>query len=215
MHLANRKIFATPEEILECKGNVRNLAKFMNLIRTSGWLQIVTSQKARAYRKATFHEWMGFIEHGLWKTIERADERITIPSLLKLSVYWAVCEYKKLYVNMAQKTEDVCDAMEKNCDGELEEIQIPDTDPRFDDIDIREFLSLMEKKLSTREMNVFREIMDNETPLRELGMSLNISHERVRQLLKKAQKHGLHIYAHCKGMTVKECTEKNTVKVAA
>lgn len=213
MHTANRMIYATKEEILDCKNNPRNFAKFLSIVRSSGWLTIYAGKKARAYKLAEYKEWISFIEQGLWKTIERADERITIPSVLRLSLQWAKVEYKKLYDNMAQKTEDECDAMEKDCDGELTDIQIPDYDPRFEDVEIRDFLAMMEKKLPAREMNIFRETMDNETVLRDLGKSLGLSHERCRQLLVKAREQGLRILAQSMGMTAKECKEAYTRKV--
>lgn len=215
MHIANRHIIATTQELLDCRNNVKNFAKFLNLVRSSGWLTTWTNRKHRAYRKADSSEWKGFIEHGLWKTIERADERIVVGNLLKLSIRWAECEYKKLYVNKAQKTEDESDAMEKDCDGQLMDILIPDIDPRFEDVEIRDFLALMEKKLSSKEMGIFREIMVNETPLRELGKSIGMSHERVRQIMDKARKHGLHVLATSMNMSPKQCKDVHTKKIVA
>lgn len=213
MHIENRRVFATKEEILFCKNNERAFNKFLELIKSSGWLTIQSGKMARAYRKADYAEWTNLIIHGLWKTIETADDRITIPSVFRLSIWWAKTEYKKLYINKAQKTEDECDAMEKDCDGELTDIQIPDYDPRFEDVEIRDFLAMMEKKLPAREMNIFRETMDNETVLRDLGKSLGLSHERCRQLLVKAREQGLRILAQSMGMTAKECKEAYTRKV--
>lgn len=215
MHIANRRIFATKEEILNCKGNEKEFKRFLALLNASGWLKIATYKKVRAYQKADYSEWMAFIIQGVYITIEKADDRITIPSVLRLSIWWAQSEYKKLYINKAQKTEDESDAMEKDCDGELTEILIPDIDPRFEDVEIRDFLALMEKKLSSKEMSIFREIMVNETPLRELGKSIGMSHERVRQIMDKARKHGLHILAKSKGMTPKECKDAHTKKIVA
>ena len=212
MHIENRRVFATKEEILFCKNNERAFNKFLELIKSSGWLTIQSGKMARAYRKADYAEWTNLIIHGLWKTIETADDRITIPSVFRLSIWWAKTEYKKLYINKAQKTEDECDAMEKDCDGELTDIQIPDYDPRFEDVEIRDFLAMMEKKLPAREMNIFRETMDNETVLRDLGKSLGLSHERCRQLLVKAREQGLRILAQSMGMTAKECKLVHTKK---
>ena len=213
MHIANRHIIATTQELLDCRGNVKNFAKFLNLVRMSGWLSTWTNRMHRAYRKADSSEWKGFIEHGLWKTIERADERIVIGNLLKLTIHWAKCEYKKLYVNNAQKTEDESDAMEKDCDGQLTDILIPDIDPRFEDVEIRDFLCQMEKNLSPREMHIFREIMEHETTLRELGSSLNLSHERIRQLMEGARKKGLAILSKSLNMSPKQCKEAYTRKM--
>lgn len=212
MHIENRRVFATKEEILFCKNNERAFNKFLELIKSSGWLTIQSGKMARAYRKADYAEWNNLIIHGLWKTIETADDRITIPSVFRLSIWWAKTEYKKLYINKAQKTEDECDAMEMDCEGELTEIQIPDCDPRFEDIEIREFLSLMETKLTPREMSIFRETMDNGTPLRELGDSIGLSHERVRQILSKARERSIHAFAKVVNMTPKECKRAHTKK---
>lgn len=214
MHTANRMIYATPEEILSCKNNAKAFEKFLIVVKNSGWLTIQCGKKARAYKLASYSEWHGFILHGLWRAVENADERINVGNFLRLSIHWADTEYKKLYRNKAQKTEDQCDAMEMDCDGELTEIQIPDSDPRFEDVEIREFLSLMEKKLTPREMSLFRETMDNGTTLRELGESLGISHERCRQVLEKAREKGMRMLAQSQGMTVKECKEKNIRKIA-
>ena len=215
MHTANRKIYATSDEILQCKNNERNFQKFLALIKSSGWLGIQSYKMSKSYRKADHSEWTSFIIHGLWITIERADERITIPSVLQLSIYWAKTEYKKLYINIAQKTEDECDAMEKDHDGELMDIQIPDNDPRFEDVEIREFLSIMEKNLTPREMSIFRETMDNGTTLRELGKALGISHERCRQLLEKAKDQGVRALAKAIGMTPKQCKDAHCRKIVA
>lgn len=213
MHTANRKIFATKEEILNCKGNEKEFKRFLALLNTSGWLKIATYKKVRAYKKADYSEWMSFIIQGVHNAIEKADDRITIPSVLRLSIWWAQTEYKKLYINKAQKTEDESDAMEKDCDGQLTDILIPDIDPRFEDIEIRDFLCQMEKNLSTREMHIFREIMENETTLRELGSSLNLSHERIRQLMEGARKKGLSILSKSLNMSPKQCKEAYTKKM--
>lgn len=213
MHTANRKIFATKEEILNCKGNEKEFKRFLALLNTSGWLKIATYKKVRAYKKADYSEWMSFIIQGVHNAIEKADDRITIPSVLRLSIWWAQTEYKKLYANNAQKTEDESDAMEKDCEGQLTDILIPDIDPRFEDIEIRDFLCQMEKNLSTREMHIFREIMENETTLRELGSSLNLSHERIRQLMEGARKKGLSILSKSLNMSPKQCKEAYTKKM--
>ena len=215
MYISNRNIIATTQELLDCQNNTKNFTKFLNLVRSSGWLSTWTNRMHRAYRKADHSEWTGFIEHGLWKTIERADERIVVGNLLKLAIRWAKCEYKKLYANNAQKTEDESDAMEKDCDGQLTDILIPDVDPRFEDVEIRDFLCQMEKNLSPREMHIFREIMENETTLRELGSSLNLSHERIRQLMESARKKGLSILSKSLNMTPKACKEAYTRKMVA
>lgn len=212
MHTANRKIFATKEEILNCKGNEKEFKRFLALLNTSGWLKIATYKKVRAYNKADYSEWMSFIIQGVHNAIEKADDRITIPSVLRLSIWWAQTEYKKLYINKAQKLEDESDAMEKDCDGNLMDITIPDVDSRFEDVEIREFLAMMEKKLPSREMNIFIEIMYNETPLRELGKSIDITGERVRQIMEKARKHGIYLLAKSAGMTPKEYKLAHTKK---
>ena len=182
------------------------------MLRTSGWFPITVSKMARAYRKADHSEWTGFLDQGVWKTIERAEPHINISNLLILSIRWAKSEYKKLYMNKAQKTEDQCDAMEFSHDGEMTEIPFPVIDSKYEDIEIKEFLAKMESSLETREMNIFREIMDNETTLRELGKSIGISHERCRQLMEKAKEKALRILAKSKGMTPKECKAAHSRK---
>lgn len=190
MHTDMKMIYCTTQEILECKTNHRQLAKFIRIVEQSGWLKKWAFTMSRVYFKASQEEFEAWLMQGLWESIEKAREDIKISNLLILARNRSTGYYKHRYCNLEMKGDDLCDAMEKDCDGNLEQIQIPYTDPQYLDIEIREFLAKAERTLEPREMYIVRAFAQDgeETNLRELGEQLGISHERVRQLLMKAQK---------------------------
>ena len=190
MHTDMKRIYCTTQEILECKGNEKNLKSFLKVVEQSGWLNKWSYTLSRTLYKASQDEFRGWLQQGLWESIEKAWDNIIISNLLILGRNRSMGYCKERYYNSEFRGDELCDAMEKDCDGNLEEIQIPYTDPQYLDIEIREFLAKAERTLEPREMYIVRAFAQDgeETNLRELGEQLGISHERVRQLLMKAQK---------------------------
>lgn len=194
MQKVGKRVSCTVEEIMAMKEDEKLFGAFVRL--SSEWLAATSFSMARtACQRATTSEFRSWLSYGLWDAVKRFDARGKGVGMIYDLAYWSAQNaYKAQYGNGAQKTADLAVSVTKNADGEMEEITIPSIDPAYATQEFRDYMAAMKANLTEREYLILEKRVEGKT-LQEIGDILDLSRERVRQIVAKFTPKARRIYA--------------------
>lgn len=179
-------IVYTSAQIITCKTNEKAFAALLREVRKSGWVNAKSFTKSRTWYKASREEVASWLECGIWEAVKYARDEITIQTLLWMAEKLALNSYKAAYCRKADKTSEQCDALDVSGeDGATLTMDISTTDEGHGEFENDIFGALLQS-LDDREVEIVVS-RNNEKTLEEIGKSLNISRERVRQIEDRAR----------------------------
>lgn len=182
MHKSGNTVVATVEEIFAMKENSRLFSRFVAL--SAAWIAASAFRYSRKTR-ADVSEWRTWLTSGLWNAVRIADERLQgVGMIYALAWRDAMKAYVATYENKSQKTEDACDSCHRDENGDLEEIQIPDIDHNFGNMEFQDFMENIKTKVSERDYLIILKRLDGFT-FEEIGDMVGISKQGVEKTFKK------------------------------
>lgn len=209
MHTNGKFVIATPAEIIACKGDARELGKFIAL--SKNWINASAFRYSRN-TSATADEWKTWLTTGIWEALERLDDRAVATPALVFDIAWrlAMNAHKSAYraskgtpKKSAEHTTvdewghetardkngneivqiSVVSAI-KGEDGEMEDILIPSEDEGHAELPFSIFMESLKMKVKAKDYYIIERKLQGYT-LQEIADDLQMSKQGVDQNFKK------------------------------